>query len=150
MASIVEYNEREIAVNAYPKRIISPPHPSECCSTRSMAQIGDVEEDGDRLFIYKRCRTCGYTVRHFAGGEAPRPRLFPTRYTRLKRHSLVAYSHCGFLNIVLRNSHPSASGSAHSPFSNRLEFLEIIYCQYVRIARRVGTWPALISKRGRT
>lgn len=64
MASIVEYNERETATNAYPERIISPPHPSECCST-GMAQAGDVEEDGDWLFIYKRCRTCGYTVRHF-------------------------------------------------------------------------------------
>jgi len=53
-------------------------------------------------------------------GEAPRPRLFPTRYTRLKRDSPVAYSHCGFLNIVLRNSHLSASGFAHSTFSNRL------------------------------
>ena len=53
-------------------------------------------------------------------GEAPRPRLFPTRYNRLKRDSPVAYSHCGFLNIVLRNLHPSASGFAHSPFSNRL------------------------------
>ncbi len=64
MASIVEYNERETATNAYPKRIISPPHPSECCHA-GMAQLGDVEEDGDWLFIYKRCRTCGYTVRHF-------------------------------------------------------------------------------------
>ncbi len=149
MASIVEYHEREIAVNAYPERTISPPHPSECCHA-GMAQIGDVEEDGDWLFIYKRCRTCGYTVRHFAGGETPRPRLFPTRYTRLKRHGLVAYSHCGFLNIVLRNSHPSASGFAHSPLSHRLEFLEILYFLSVRIVRRVGTWPALIRKRSRT
>jgi hypothetical protein len=149
MASIVEYNERDIAVNAYLKRIISPPHPSECCHA-GMAQIGDVEEDGDWLFIYKRGRTGGYTVRHFSGGETPRPRLFRSRYTLVRRHSLVAYSHCGFLNIVLRNSHPSASGSAHPPFSNRLEFLDILYYQYVRIARRVGTWSALIRKRSRT
>ena len=64
MANIVEYDERRATLNAYPDRIISPPHPSECCFS-SMEQVGDVEEDGSWLFIYKRCRTCGYTVRHF-------------------------------------------------------------------------------------
>jgi len=64
MANIVEYDERRATLNAYPDRIISPPHPSECCFS-GMEQVGDVEEDGSWLFIYKRCRTCGYTVRHF-------------------------------------------------------------------------------------
>lgn len=63
-ASIVEYDEGRGTLNAYPDRIISPPHPSECCSS-SMEQLGDVQEDGSWLFIYKRCRTCGYTVRQF-------------------------------------------------------------------------------------
>jgi hypothetical protein len=30
-----------------------------------MEQVGDVEEDGNWLYVYKRCRVCGYTVRHF-------------------------------------------------------------------------------------
>ena len=64
MANIVEYDERRTTLNAYPDRIISPPHPSECCFS-GMEQVGDVEEDGNWLFIYKRCRTCGYTVRRF-------------------------------------------------------------------------------------
>jgi len=64
MASIVEYDERKAAVNAYPQRIISPLHPSDCCSS-GMEQVGDVEKDDDWLYIYKRCRACGYTVRHF-------------------------------------------------------------------------------------
>ena len=64
MSNIVEYNEKEASFNAYPERIVSPPHPSECCLS-GMEQVGDVEEDGSWLFIYKRCRTCGYTVRHF-------------------------------------------------------------------------------------
>jgi hypothetical protein len=64
MPNIVEYDERRATLNAYPDRIISPPHPSECCFS-GMEQVGDVEEDGSWLFIYKRCRTCGYTVRHF-------------------------------------------------------------------------------------
>ncbi|MGH7409578.1 MAG: hypothetical protein ACREJ6_00735 [Candidatus Methylomirabilis sp.] len=64
MATIVEYDERRAAVNGYPEQIISPPHPSDCCST-GVEQVGNIEEDGSWLFIYKRCRTCGYTVRHF-------------------------------------------------------------------------------------
>ena len=64
MTTIVEYDEGRGTLNAYPDRIISPPHPSECCSS-GMEQIGEVEEDGSWLFIYERCRTCGYAVRHF-------------------------------------------------------------------------------------
>lgn len=63
-ASIVEYSGRGGTLNAYPDRIISPPNPSECCAL-SMEQVGDVQEDGSWLFVYKRCRSCGYTVRHF-------------------------------------------------------------------------------------
>ena len=64
MPNIVEYAERKAPVNAYPERIVSPVHPSECCSY-GMEKVGPVEEDGDWLFVYKRCHTCGYTVRHF-------------------------------------------------------------------------------------
>jgi hypothetical protein len=64
MSSIVEYAVGKVAVNAYPERIVSPPKPSGCC-VAGMEQIGEVEEDGNWLYVYKRCRTCGYTVRHF-------------------------------------------------------------------------------------
>ena len=64
MPNIVEYNERKASINAYPERIVSPPHPRECCLS-NMEQVGAVQEDGNWLFAYKRCRTCGYTVRHF-------------------------------------------------------------------------------------
>lgn len=64
MASIVEYDERKSAINAYPERIVSPPQPNDCCPS-GMEQVGDVEEDGNWLYVYKRCRVCGYTVRHF-------------------------------------------------------------------------------------
>ena len=64
MVSIVDYDERKVAVNAYPERIVSPPHPSDCCSS-GMEQVGEVEQDENWLYVYKRCRTCGYTVRHF-------------------------------------------------------------------------------------
>lgn len=64
MATIVHYRERKAAVNGYPERIVSPFYPSECCSM-SMEQVGEVEEDGNWLYIYKGCPACGYTVRHF-------------------------------------------------------------------------------------
>jgi predicted RecB family nuclease len=62
--TIVEYDDRKVTRNVYPDRIVSPPRPSPCCAS-SMEQTGNVEDDGSWLFIYKRCRTCGYTVRHF-------------------------------------------------------------------------------------
>jgi len=64
MASIVEYNGRKQTANDYPDRIVSPPNPSGCCFA-NMKQVGGVEEDGNWLYIYKRCGICGYTVRHF-------------------------------------------------------------------------------------
>lgn len=64
MAGIVEYNGARQATNDYPDRIISPPNSSGCCFV-NMEQVGSVEEDGNWLYIYKRCRICGYTVRHF-------------------------------------------------------------------------------------
>ena len=51
MASIVEYDERKSATNAYPERIVSPPQPNDCCPP-GMEQVGDVEEDGNWLYVY--------------------------------------------------------------------------------------------------
>lgn len=64
MATIVEYSRSKPPLNAYPRRIISPPHPSPCCRTE-MHRIGKVEQERGWSFFYKRCRICGYTVRHF-------------------------------------------------------------------------------------
>lgn len=64
MASIVEYSCQRRPVNAYPKRIVSPISPGPCCATR-MEQVGEVEEERGWPFFYKRCRVCGYTIRHF-------------------------------------------------------------------------------------
>ena len=64
MATIVEYTREKRAENAYPIRIVSPPCPKECCAG-NMEQIGQIENDEGRTYYYRRCRTCGYTVRHF-------------------------------------------------------------------------------------
>lgn len=64
MATIVTYSGRMRPVNAYPARIVSPQRPSACCAT-GMIQIGDLQTEGSGLYYYKRCRRCGFTVRHF-------------------------------------------------------------------------------------
>jgi hypothetical protein len=65
MKSIIVYTRQARAQNLYPKRIISPPAPNRCCAVR-MVVLGRprVDEHG-RRFIYKRCRVCGFAVRHF-------------------------------------------------------------------------------------
>jgi hypothetical protein len=65
MKSIIVYTRQAKAQNLYPKRIISPPAPNKCCAVR-MEVLGRprVDEHG-RRFLYKRCRVCGFAVRHF-------------------------------------------------------------------------------------
>ena len=64
MATIVEYNLRKRSIDEYPSRIVSPVEPSACCRT-DMARIGGLQAEGDRSFYYRRCVSCGFTVRHF-------------------------------------------------------------------------------------
>ncbi len=62
MPSIVEYTDHKRPQNLYPSRIVSPPHAGPCCFT-NMKAIGHVERDGKWEYRYRRCRTCGFTVR---------------------------------------------------------------------------------------
>jgi hypothetical protein len=64
MESIIEYRDDCKAANDYPRRIVSPTAPSACCMDH-MEQIGRPALDGGWRFFYKRCTTCGYTVRCF-------------------------------------------------------------------------------------
>ncbi len=62
MLTIVEYTDTKSPRNQYPHHIISPAHASPCCFT-AMEAIGP-EAHGDHwVYRYKRCRTCGFTVR---------------------------------------------------------------------------------------
>lgn len=65
MKSIIVYTRELKAQNLYPKRIISPPAPNKCCPAR-MEVLGRprVDEHG-RRFCYKRCKVCGFALRHF-------------------------------------------------------------------------------------
>ena len=64
MPTIVEYRDQEQPVNEYPARIVSPPRPSACCAG-SMETLGQGQIEGLWRYVYRRCPTCGYTVRNF-------------------------------------------------------------------------------------
>ena len=64
MATIVEYQDQVEPLNEYPARIVSPSHPSTCC-TDHMEILGEGRIEGLWRYVYKRCRACGYTVRCF-------------------------------------------------------------------------------------
>jgi hypothetical protein len=63
--SIIVYSRELKAQNLYPRRIISPPAPNKCCPAR-MEVLGRprLDEQG-RRFSYKRCKVCGFALRHF-------------------------------------------------------------------------------------
>jgi hypothetical protein len=63
--NIIVYSRELKAQNLYPRRIISPPAPNKCCPAR-MEVIGRprLDEHG-RRFCYKRCKVCGFALRHF-------------------------------------------------------------------------------------
>jgi len=62
MATIVKYRDRGASKNQFPKRIISPSRQSVCCFS-DMEEIGEAQQEGRWVFQYRRCRTCGFTVR---------------------------------------------------------------------------------------
>ena len=70
MATIVEYTDKKRPLNMYPKRIVSPVKGKACCAQK-MEQIGGIEREGERSYFYRRCKTCGYTVRHFLSAPPP-------------------------------------------------------------------------------
>lgn len=70
MATIVEYTDEKRPVNTYPKRIVSPTKAGACCP-QHMEQIGGIEQEEKRSYFYRRCRVCGFTVRHFLPGSLP-------------------------------------------------------------------------------
>lgn len=64
MATVVEYSTEKQPYNAYPQRIISPPCPGPCCVAH-MERVGEIEREKGFPYYYRRCRVCGFTVKHF-------------------------------------------------------------------------------------
>jgi hypothetical protein len=58
----MEYRDDAALSNEYPARIVSPPGAAACCAT-NMVNVGDPQEERDRIFQYRRCPRRGFTVR---------------------------------------------------------------------------------------
>ena len=63
--SIIVYTADQKPRNDYPRRIVSPPLPSGCCTDANRLRIGKVHEELGRNYYYKRCRVCGHTVKYY-------------------------------------------------------------------------------------
>ena len=62
MPTIVEYTDRKPPENRYPHLIVSPSRSHPCCFF-DMEDVGVATRDGDWEYRFRRCRTCGFTVR---------------------------------------------------------------------------------------
>ncbi len=62
MPTIVTYTDTAPPRNQFPRRIISPTHSGPCCFSH-MVNLGTVRRDERYEYVYRRCRTCGFTVR---------------------------------------------------------------------------------------
>jgi hypothetical protein len=62
MPTIVSYTDAEPPLNAFPHCIISPTHSAPCCFS-GMDDLGMVGREERYEYAYRRCGTCGFTVR---------------------------------------------------------------------------------------
>jgi hypothetical protein len=69
--NIIRYADDELPRNEYPKRIISPSRPSNCCSDDNREAVGATREIDGFKFCYKICTVCGHAVKFYfpAGGS---------------------------------------------------------------------------------
>ena len=63
--NIIRYSDDQKPKNDYPKRIISPVSPKECCTDENRDIVGQVREVDGFKYCYKICRECGHAVRFF-------------------------------------------------------------------------------------
>ena len=63
--NIIMYSTEEPARNDYPKKIISPPTPSSCCTDENRMTVGNIREVEGFKFCYKICDECGHAVKYF-------------------------------------------------------------------------------------
>ncbi len=63
--NIIRYSTAEKPRNDYPRKIVSPPHPSGCCTDENRTVVGNVREVDGFKYCYKICDKCGHAVRFF-------------------------------------------------------------------------------------
>lgn len=87
MATIIEYTDQKRPANNYPKRIISPLTPGPCCYSK-MERIGVEQHEEGWSFIYKRCKKCGFAVRHVT---ARSPQVPTKKGARFNYQELIGF-----------------------------------------------------------
>ena len=65
MKNIINYTDDEKPKNEYPKKIVSPPRPSSCCTDENRIMVGGNKEIDGFKFCYKICETCGHAVKYY-------------------------------------------------------------------------------------
>lgn len=65
LRNIIRYKDDEPPRNDYPKRIISPSQPGDCCRDENREVVGNVRQVDGFKFCYKICKKCGHAVRYF-------------------------------------------------------------------------------------
>jgi hypothetical protein len=65
LRNIIRYTDEEPPRNDYPRRIVSPPSPKDCCTDDNRVMVGNVREVDGFKFCYRICRVCGHAVRFF-------------------------------------------------------------------------------------
>lgn len=63
--NIISYSTEEKPRNDYPKKIVSPPYPSPCCTDDNRIVVGNVREVEGFKFCYKICEECGHAVKYY-------------------------------------------------------------------------------------
>lgn len=63
--NIIQYSTKDKPKNDYPKKIVSPPTPSECCTDLNRTVVGQVREVEGFKFCYKICDKCGHAVKYY-------------------------------------------------------------------------------------
>ena len=63
--NIIRYTDDEKPRNEYPKKIVSPVGPSECCSDETREMVGNIREIDGFKFCYKICAECGHAVKFY-------------------------------------------------------------------------------------
>jgi hypothetical protein len=63
--NIIRYTEKEPPRNEYPKKIVSPPNPSACCTDENRENVGPTREVDGFKFCYKICQVCGHAVKFY-------------------------------------------------------------------------------------
>ena len=63
--NIIRYTDEETAHNDYPRKIVSPVQPSECCQDENREMVGSVREIDGFKFCYKICTVCGHAVKFY-------------------------------------------------------------------------------------